>query len=88
MEIQRNGAVVASETSSSAQLKRTPEELVGYLFRAMAFPVGALLLTGTGAVPGTDFTLKAGDIVRIAIDGLGILENTVVVVGTIPGGES
>jgi 2-dehydro-3-deoxy-D-arabinonate dehydratase len=81
VEIERDGAVVVREQTSSAQLKRTPEELAGYLTRALAFPVGAFLLTGTGAVPPAEFTLRAGDIVRVSIDGLGMLENRVAVVG-------
>ena len=43
-------------------------------------PNGAVLLTGTGVVPGDDFTLNAGDVVRIEISGIGVLENSVVVV--------
>jgi 2-keto-4-pentenoate hydratase/2-oxohepta-3-ene-1,7-dioic acid hydratase in catechol pathway len=31
-------------------------------------------------VPGDDFTLLAGDTVRIEISGIGVLENSVVVV--------
>ena len=36
-----------------------------------------MLSTGTGIVPDTAFTLVDGDVVRIAIDGLGSLTNTV-----------
>jgi 2-dehydro-3-deoxy-D-arabinonate dehydratase len=28
-------------------------------------------MTGTGIVPGDDFTLQSGDIVKITIDGIG-----------------
>jgi 2-keto-4-pentenoate hydratase/2-oxohepta-3-ene-1,7-dioic acid hydratase in catechol pathway len=38
------------------------------------------LLTGTGVVPDESFTLRAGDVVRIAVDGIGVLENPVVTV--------
>jgi 2-dehydro-3-deoxy-D-arabinonate dehydratase len=34
-------------------------------------------MTGTGIVPPPDFTLQPGDVIRIEIEGLGILENTV-----------
>jgi 2-dehydro-3-deoxy-D-arabinonate dehydratase len=34
-------------------------------------------MTGTGIVPGDDFTLATGDAIRIAIDGIGTLENYV-----------
>lgn len=85
VDILRDGATVVSEGTSSGRLKRTPEELAGYLTRALDFPVGAFLLTGTGAVPGPEFTLRGGDVVRISIPGLGKLENPVVVVGRADG---
>ena len=81
VEIFRGGVRVVSESTSTARLSRAPEVLVGYLLRAMEFPVGAFLMTGTGAVPGPDFTLRDGDVVRVLIDELGVLENRVAVVG-------
>jgi 2-dehydro-3-deoxy-D-arabinonate dehydratase len=86
--IERDGTVVVSESTSTARLKRGPEELAGYLMLAMPFPFGAFLLTGTGAVPPADFTLEEGDLVRVSIDGLGSLENPVVVVGAAEPGAS
>ncbi|MET7513077.1 hypothetical protein ABZS88_06300 [Streptomyces sp. NPDC005480] len=41
------------------------------------FPDGAVLSTGTGIVPGLDFTLRGGDIVEMTIDGVGRLPNPV-----------
>jgi 2-dehydro-3-deoxy-D-arabinonate dehydratase len=38
------------------------------------------VLTGTAIVPPPDFTLEEGDVVLITIDGIGTLENGVVVV--------
>ena len=38
------------------------------------------VLTGTPVVPPPDFTLQEGDVVRITIEGIGALENDVVVV--------
>ncbi len=35
-------------------------------------------MTGTGVVPPDEFTLASGDTVRITIDPIGTLENTVV----------
>ena len=60
----------------TSQIKRTLEELVTYLYRELAFPKGAFLMTGTGVVPPHEFSMRAGDVVRIAIDGL-TLENAV-----------
>jgi 2-dehydro-3-deoxy-D-arabinonate dehydratase len=57
------------------------EELAAWLGRALAFPVGAILLTGTGLVPPSGFTLMEADRVRIEIEGVGELENVVELVG-------
>ena len=66
--------------TSVGRIKRTFTELAEYLFRSQTFPHGALLLTGTGVVPGDEFTLQAGDVIRIDISGIGSLENSVVVI--------
>lgn len=60
-----------------AELKRTPQELLEYLFRDNSFSAGCYLMTGTGIVPPDGFTLATGDEVAIAIDGIGELVNTV-----------
>ena len=57
-------------------MKRTLPDLAAYLCRELAFPHGVFLMTGTGIVPGDDFTLQSGDVVRITIGGH-TLENTV-----------
>ena len=60
-----------------SELKRDPHSLVEYLFRDNSFPNGCFLMTGTGIVPPSDFTLKIGDRVKITIEPIGILENEV-----------
>lgn len=80
LQISREGNVVFSGDTTVARIKRTFAEMTGYLFRSQTFSHGAVLLTGTGVVPGDDFTLRAGDVVRIDISGIGCLENSVVVV--------
>ncbi|MGG9961416.1 fumarylacetoacetate hydrolase family protein [Ferruginibacter sp. SUN106] len=77
LEIKRNGAVVFSDTIAISQMKRTPQELVGYVFKECSFPYGCLIMTGTGIVPGSDFTLQSGDKISISIEGIGMLVNTV-----------
>ncbi|MBI5387269.1 MAG: fumarylacetoacetate hydrolase family protein [Verrucomicrobia bacterium] len=77
MRISRDGAAVFDGQTSVANIKRPFAELVEHLFRSQSFPHGAVLLTGTGIVPGNDFTLRPGDLVRIEISGLGVLENRV-----------
>ncbi len=77
LEILRGGEAVVTGSTTLAELKREPAELLEYLFRELDFPYGAFLMTGTGVVPPTDFTLAEHDVVRITIDGIGVLENTV-----------
>ena len=77
IEIVREEREVFSGSTSLAELKRDPEELVRYLYRESSFPQGAYLMTGTGIVPGDDFTLRSGDLVRISIGEIGTLENVV-----------
>jgi 2-dehydro-3-deoxy-D-arabinonate dehydratase len=75
--ITRNGQTVFAGSTTLAELKREPKQLVEYLFRDQRFPHGVFLLTGTGIVPGDDFTLLAGDAISISIAGIGNLENFV-----------
>ncbi len=75
LQIERAGKTVFEGDTTLAQLKRTPQELVGFLFRDNTFPTGTFLMTGTGIVPGDEFTLQSGDVVNITIDGIGTLSN-------------
>ena len=77
LAIERGGTVVFAGATAADQLARTFDELIGWLARDNTFPQGVFLLTGTGIVPGDDFTLLAGDIVRITIAGIGTLSNPV-----------
>jgi 2-dehydro-3-deoxy-D-arabinonate dehydratase len=77
LQISRGGAVVFDGGVGISQMKRTPEELVSFVFRECSFPDGCLIMTGTGIVPEHDFTLQAGDEISISIDGIGTLVNTV-----------
>lgn len=81
LRIYRSDEPVFTDSIGTDQLKRTPEELIDWLYRALQFPVGVVLLTGTGVVPGADFTLEPDDEVVITIDGLGELRNPVTRVG-------
>jgi len=77
IEIQRGDKNAFSGATSLKEMKRTPEELVQYLYRASSFPQGAFLLTGTGIVPPDSFTLQMGDEIRITIPEIGTLINAV-----------
>jgi 2-dehydro-3-deoxy-D-arabinonate dehydratase len=77
LEIKRNKETVFQGDVELSQLKRKPEELVSFLYRECSFPNGSLLMTGTGIVPSSDFTLQSGDEIIITIEPIGILINTV-----------
>ncbi len=77
LEINRNNAVVFSDKIAINQMKRTPQELVSFVYRECSFPDGCLIMTGTGIVPGNDFTLQSGDEIKITIDNIGKLVNVV-----------
>jgi 2-dehydro-3-deoxy-D-arabinonate dehydratase len=78
LSIRRGGSEVFRGKTSIAEMARQFEDLIGWLGRDNSFPRGAFLLTGTGIVPGSDFTLNKGDQVEITIDGIGTLANPIV----------
>ncbi len=75
--IRRGGAVVFEDETSTAQMHRTFDDLQSWLFRNNSFYHGVFLMTGTGIVPPSDFTLADGDEVEITIIGIGTLTNPV-----------
>ena len=77
IEIARAGTIVFSGDTALNRMKRTLPDLASWLTREDSFPHGCYLLTGTGIVPPNDFTLAAGDEIRIQIAGLGSLINSV-----------
>ncbi|MEU6117016.1 fumarylacetoacetate hydrolase family protein [Streptomyces sp. NPDC047117] len=77
MTVSRDGGAAYEATTSTAAFHRDPRDLVRHLFHSQPFPDGAVLSTGTGIVPELDFTLCAGDLVDIAVDGVGRLVNPV-----------
>jgi fumarylacetoacetate (FAA) hydrolase family protein len=72
------GVVVYQESTSTAEMVRTPSELVDWLTRHDATPDLVVLLTGTSLVPPDEFTLSVDDVVRIDVEGIGTLRNPVV----------
>jgi 2-dehydro-3-deoxy-D-arabinonate dehydratase len=84
LRVLRDGAEMVADTVKVADLHRSPAGLVRWLFRALDFPVGVVLLTGTAIVPPPAFTLRAGDEVIIATTGLGELRNVVEVIEAPP----
>jgi 2-dehydro-3-deoxy-D-arabinonate dehydratase len=78
LAVERAGKSVFSGSTHASQMARGFDDLVGWLGRDNSFPEGVILLTGTGVVPGDDFTLAPGDQVHISIAGIGTLTNPVV----------
>ncbi len=77
IEILRHDRVEFAGRVELTELKRDPKTLVEYLLRDNGFPAGAFLMTGTGIVPPSTFTLASGDRIRITIEPIGTLENVV-----------
>lgn len=77
IEIRRDGAAAFTGSTQISQIKRTFPELAEFLFRDNSFPAGTYLMTGTGVVPPDAFTLRSGDEIRITIEAIGTLVNTV-----------
>ncbi len=75
--INRNQQTVFKDTIAISQMKRTPEELTAFIYRECSFPNGCMIMTGTGIVPGNEFTLQSSDEISIAIDKIGELINVV-----------
>ena len=77
LEIFRENVKVFEDSVGINQMKRAHGELVSYVYRECSFPNGCLVMTGTGIVPGSDFTLRSGDEIKISIDNIGTLINIV-----------
>ena len=77
MSIERGERCVFAESTTLAELKRSPAKLVESLFQDNSFPQGVFLMTGTGIVPNEGFTLQSGDMISIQIDEVGTLKNHV-----------
>ena len=77
LSIFRDGKSVTEDKTELSQLKKPIPSLVSYLFRDNVFAEGCFLMTGTGIVPSSDFTLKSGDRIEITIEPIGTLVNTI-----------
>lgn len=77
LEIKRKDTSVFKDSIEINQIKRDFKELASYLYRECSFPKGSFLMTGTGIVPGNDFTLREKDEIHITIPLIGTLVNKV-----------
>ena len=76
LEVWRGGVAHFSGETSTSQIRRGLDELIGFLRRELDLPYGVFLMTGTGIVPPDSLSLQAGDTVRLAVGELW-LENPV-----------
>jgi 2-dehydro-3-deoxy-D-arabinonate dehydratase len=79
LDILSNDENIFSGEISINRMKRKHTELVDYLMKETSFIYGVYLMTGTGIVPPDKFSLREGDEIRISIEGIGTLVNTVAV---------
>ena len=63
-----------------AKLARRIDALIEYLLRANPVPAGSVMLTGTGIIVPQEAALEPGDVVAIAIPGIGELSNPAAIV--------
>ena len=63
------------QSASIDQMVFSPEQLVSYISQVMTLLPGDVVLTGTPAGIGA---MQVGDRVRVEIEGIGLLDNTVV----------
>ncbi len=77
MRLSVNGKL--KQNGSTHEMIFSAAELVSYISRFMSLQVGDVILTGTPAGVGfaTETYLKPGDLVRIEVEGCGVLENPV-----------
>jgi 2-dehydro-3-deoxy-D-arabinonate dehydratase len=76
-KIVRSGKIAFEGNVAINQIVRKFEDLVAFLYRECSFPDGAFVMTGTGIVPSSDFTLKKDDTIHMTIEPIGTLINTV-----------
>ena len=76
LSIARGGQIVFQGETRTSRMKRNFPELAAYLYKELAFPVGAFLMTGTGIVPQESFSLMAGDTVTVEVGELALTNDT------------
>ena len=76
----RKDQLIFKEHSSTSLMSREFENLKKWLIKSNSVPNMTTFLTGTPIIPPPEFSLLEGDLVRIEITDIGILENSVVTV--------
>jgi 2-dehydro-3-deoxy-D-arabinonate dehydratase len=79
LSVTRAGAEAFRGETSTDRMHRSFDDLARWLYAGDAYPAGTILSTGTGIIPGLEFTLAEGDQVSIEVGGIGTLSNQVAV---------
>jgi 2-dehydro-3-deoxy-D-arabinonate dehydratase len=80
MTVERDDEEAFGAEAATSGLVRDPAAMARVLHSCYTLPAGAWLLTGTAIVPPHPYTARPGDVVRIEIEGMGVLENRLVLV--------
>lgn len=73
----REGTRIYEGYVHSSQIRRSFEEMTGFLCRNNPVPPGTVVSTGTGIMVPNDLPMQEGDRVEIEIEGIGVLTNVV-----------
>jgi 2-dehydro-3-deoxy-D-arabinonate dehydratase len=71
------GTLVNEDSTSTAAMKRSFDDLASWCVRENPVPAGTLLFTGTGIVPPDEVALAPGYRVEVDVEGVGVLSNPV-----------
>jgi 2-keto-4-pentenoate hydratase/2-oxohepta-3-ene-1,7-dioic acid hydratase in catechol pathway len=81
VEVRLNGEVV--QRGRTSELANGVANLISYISRYVTLEPGDLIFTGTvGRVDGARRAMRAGDVVEVEIEGLGVLRNPIVAMDT------
>lgn len=79
--IERRESVLFKGRIATNNLHRGLLELGSALFKCQEYPHGAVLLTGTGLVPPSDYAMQPGDRITVSCPDIGALTNPAMTVG-------
>lgn len=79
--IERYNTILYDDQIAISNLHRGLDELGAALFKCQDYPHGAILLTGTGLIPPSDYAMQPGDRITVSCAEIGTLTNSAVTVG-------
>lgn len=80
MTISRDKEAVYTGELELGKLGYEPAAVVSHLGRSNSFAEGAVLLIGTSIAPPAEFSLRAGDSIRLTMENVGALSTSVIVI--------